>query len=193
MTITVDAVTTEATIDETFVSVSVSNSSDVVDAVVVNQVSTEATIVENVYTVAVLESSVTVDVATAGLQGAQGIAGPTGPAGATGPQGATGATGAQGPQGIQGPTGATGATGPTGPSGVVSVSSPITNSGTSTAAVLGLDRVAEDAYNDARFVKQANQQIFVSASAPASPPSSYLWVQTGLGSTGNDFTMWIGN
>lgn len=44
--------------------------------------------------------------------------------------------------GISGPkgdTGATGATGATGPSGVVSVTAPITNSGTSTAAIIGIN------------------------------------------------------
>lgn len=51
--------------------------------------------------------------------------------GATGPAGATGATG---PQGI------TGDTGPTGPSGIVSVTGPITNSGTSTEAIIGIDQ-----------------------------------------------------
>jgi len=84
----------------------------------------------------------------AGPQGPQGIQGPTGPTGATGAQGPkgetgnkgdTGDTGPQGPKGDTGATGATGATGPQGPSGVVSVTSPITNSGTSTAAVIGLD------------------------------------------------------
>lgn len=52
---------------------------------------------------------------------------------------------APGPIGAQGPTGATGATGATGPqgaSGVIAVSSPITNSGTSTSAQLGLDQTA---------------------------------------------------
>lgn len=44
-----------------------------------------------------------------------------------------------GPEGPQGPAGADGATGATGPSGVISVTAPITNSGTSTEAVLGLD------------------------------------------------------
>ena len=51
-----------------------------------------------------------------------------------------------GPQGPVGPTGPTGAastvTGPTGPSGVISVTGPVTNTGTSTAAVLGLDKSA---------------------------------------------------
>lgn len=74
----------------------------------------------------------------------------------------------------------------------VNVSSPITNSGTFTAAQLGFNQTAEDAYNDLRYVKQANQQIFVSNASPVAPPSQYLWVQTGLGTTGNDFTFWIG-
>jgi hypothetical protein len=66
--------------------------------------------------------------------------GPTGPQGPAGPTGATGATGSQGPQGVQGPTGATGATGPTGPSGVIGVTSPITNTGTSTSAQIGINQ-----------------------------------------------------
>lgn len=55
------------------------------------------------------------------------------PTSLVGPTGATGATGATGS------TGATGATGAQGPSGVIAVSSPITNSGTSTSASLGFD------------------------------------------------------
>jgi hypothetical protein len=50
-----------------------------------------------------------------------------------GVQGATGATGAQGIQGIQGIQGA---------SGVVNVTAPITNSGTSSAATIGIDQTA---------------------------------------------------
>ena len=71
-----------------------------------------------------------------------------GPQGPTGPTGATGAnstvTGPTGSTGPTGPTGATGAnstvTGPTGPSGVISVTGPVTNTGTSTAAVIGIDQ-----------------------------------------------------
>lgn len=51
-----------------------------------------------------------------------------------GPQGPTG------PQGDAGPTGPQGDTGPTGPSGVISVTGPITNTGTSTAANIGIDQ-----------------------------------------------------
>ena len=99
-----------------------------------------------------------------GPKGATGATGPQGPQGDVGPQGpkgATGATGPQGPQGKPGPQGlqgiqgvkgdtgekgATGATGPQGPAGTVKVGSvtsasygtapKVTNSGTSTAAVL---------------------------------------------------------
>lgn len=99
-----------------------------------------------------------------GPKGATGATGPQGPQGDVGPQGpkgATGATGPQGPQGKQGPQGlqgiqgvkgdtgakgATGATGPQGPASTVKVGSvtsasygtapKVTNSGTSTAAVL---------------------------------------------------------
>jgi len=48
--------------------------------------------------------------------------------------------GATGPQGDTGPTGPQGDLGPTGPSGVISVTEPVTNTGTSTAAVIGLDK-----------------------------------------------------
>jgi hypothetical protein len=49
----------------------------------------------------------------------------------------TAVVGAQGPTGD---TGATGATGDTGPSGVIAVTAPITNSGTSTSASIGIDQ-----------------------------------------------------
>jgi hypothetical protein len=44
--------------------------------------------------------------------------------------------------GLQGIPGATGATGATGASGVISVTAPITNTGTSSSAILGLDQTA---------------------------------------------------
>ena len=56
-----------------------------------------------------------------------------------GPEGPEGPAGADGVDGVDGAPGADGATGATGPSGVISVTAPITNSGTSTEAVLGLD------------------------------------------------------
>jgi len=101
------------------------------------------------------------DVGATGPQGPQGDTGPTGPQGETGATGPTGSQGPQGEQGIQGETGATGATGATGPQGETGPQGPqgdagtaatitigavttgaagsnvvVTNSGTSTAAIL---------------------------------------------------------
>jgi hypothetical protein len=64
-----------------------------------------------------------------GPQGIQGEVGPTGPTGPAGP------TGPQGIQGIQGDTGPAGL-------GSVAVTAPITNAGTSTAAVIGINQGA---------------------------------------------------
>jgi hypothetical protein len=54
--------------------------------------------------------------------------------------GATGEQGPQGPQGQKGSGGGKGEKGDTGSSGVVSVTAPITNTGTSTAANIGIDQ-----------------------------------------------------
>jgi hypothetical protein len=75
-----------------------------------------------------------------GLTGPAGADGQDGAAGATGPQGPAGATG---PKGDKGDTGDPGATGATGPSGVISVTAPIHNAGTSTAADLSLDALTD--------------------------------------------------
>lgn len=64
------------------------------------------------------------------------------PRGDTGAAGVAGPAGAAGVAGPQGPAGVAGATGPAGSSGVISVTAPLTNSGTSTAAVLGIDLTA---------------------------------------------------
>ena len=84
-----------------------------------------------------------------GPTGAKGATGPTGPTGATGVTGATGATGPTGPAGATGATGPTGPTGPTGEDGTAATlavgnvttgdpddSASVTNSGTSTSALL---------------------------------------------------------
>lgn len=109
-------------------------------------------------------STVTGPTGSTGPTGPQGVTGPTGPQGdlgPTGPVGEPGTNGADGNEGPQGPTGpqggvgptgptgsqgaastVTGPTGSTGPSGVISVTGPVTNTGTSTSAVLGLDQSA---------------------------------------------------
>jgi Collagen triple helix repeat (20 copies) len=80
------------------------------------------------------------------IQGPAGPAGPAGATGATGPEGPQGATGSTGATGPPGPTGPTGNTGPAGTAATVSVGTTttgapgsnanVTNSGTSSAAVL---------------------------------------------------------
>jgi hypothetical protein len=72
-----------------------------------------------------------------GEQGEQGIQGVKGDTGATGPQGPQGIQGVKGDKGDKGDTGDTG---PQGLSGVVLVTAPITNTGTSTSAVIGIDQ-----------------------------------------------------
>jgi hypothetical protein len=71
---------------------------------------TSVSVVEDVVAVSVVESPVVVGVQVLGVQG------------------------------VKGDTGATGATGSQGSSGVVSVTAPITNTGTSTSAVIGVDQ-----------------------------------------------------
>lgn len=96
------------------------------------------------------------DIGPTGPTGPQGAQGDTGPTGPVGDQGTPGTNGAEGPQGPTGPQGSVGPTGPTGPqgadssvtgptgatgsSGVISVTGPITNTGTSTSAVVGIDQ-----------------------------------------------------
>jgi microcystin-dependent protein len=74
-----------------------------------------------------------------GIQGETGVTGATGPKGDTGDQGPAGNDGAPGADGLDGATGPAGADGAQGPSGVVSVTAPITNTGTSTSAVIGIE------------------------------------------------------
>jgi hypothetical protein len=98
--------------------------------------------------------------------------------------GATGATGAQGIQGIQGNTGATGATGAkgdtgatgaAGSSGVVSVTAPITNTGTSSAAIIGIDQTG--------IVQTSRTISTTSPLAGGGALSSNLTLSVGAGST----------
>lgn len=113
-----------------------------------------------------------------GDTGAQGPQGPTGPTGATGPEGPTGPQGDTGPQGE---TGATGATGPQGPqgdqgpqgtagtaatitvgtvtTGAAGSSVSVTNSGTSTAAILNFTIPKGDTGDDATLTAGDNITI----------------------------------
>jgi hypothetical protein len=103
-------------------------------------------VVESNTTLEVNETNVTVNVSetsaslSLGNSGPQGIKGDTGATGAQGIQGIQGAKGDKGDTGNTGSQGSTGATGATGSSGVIAVTSPITNSGTSTSANIGINQ-----------------------------------------------------
>jgi len=146
------AVTTANSYTDTKIATEVSNRSNAINTAI----STEITNRNTAITAAV--SGITAGTGTqgpageTGATGPQGLKGDTGATGATGPQGLkgdTGATGATGPQGLKGDTGATGATGPQGSSGTAATvalgsvttglagsSVSITNSGTTSAAIL---------------------------------------------------------
>jgi hypothetical protein len=106
-----------------------------------------------------------------GPQGIQGIQGNPGAQGAEGPIGSTGLKGDKGDKGDTGATGATGAKGDTGntgaqgPSGVVSVTAPITNSGTSSAANIGIDTANFALKNAANTFTTSPQTINAASSA----------------------------
>jgi len=122
-----------------------------------------------------------------GPAGSTGPQGPTGPTGATGPQGPKGDTGSQGPQGIQGeqglqgetgpqgatgsqgPKGDTGTTGAQGPAGTITVGSvttgsagtnvSVTNSGSSTAAIINFTIPRGDPGTDASVTAGTGIQV----------------------------------
>jgi Collagen triple helix repeat (20 copies) len=111
--------------------------SDVVVSVV--ETSTKVSVDNSSVLIAVVETPVSVSVGTSGPQGVKGDTGATGSTGATG---ATGAKGDTGSQGATGATGSIGATGAQGSSGVIAVTAPITNSGSSTSATIGINQSA---------------------------------------------------
>jgi hypothetical protein len=103
-----------------------------------------------------------------GPQGLQGIQGPPGAQGAEGPTGSTGLKGDKGDTGATGATGAkgdTGATGAQGPSGVVSVTAPITNTGTSIAANIGINTANFALLDTANTFTTSPQQVSVLSAA----------------------------
>jgi hypothetical protein len=83
----------------------------------------------------------------------EGVPGPAGPTGATGPKGDKGDKGDTGSQGIQGVTGSTGATGAQGPKGDTGDTGP---AGTS----------------------YTGPKITVASSAPSSPTTGDVWIDT---------------
>lgn len=89
-----------------------------------------------------LSSQATASSDTPGISGKWTLLASKGDTGATGSQGAAGSQGIQGPAGaastVPGPKGDKGDTGAQGSSGVIAVTAPITNTGTSTSANIGI-------------------------------------------------------
>lgn len=110
--------------------------------VTVTEQVTDITTTDDVTSITITETPAIISEQVAGIQGAKGDTGATGATGPTGATGATGAKGDKGDTGATGPKGDTGATGAQGPSGVIGVDAgELTNTGTSTAAQLGLASV----------------------------------------------------
>jgi hypothetical protein len=110
------------------------------------------TVVETVNTVVVTPVNNTVEIASLGVQGAQGA---TGAAGATGAKGDTGATGGAGS------------------SGVVSVTAPITNTGTSSAAIIGVDAGSTSAAGILQLTNSTSSTSTTTAATPNAVKTAY--------------------
>jgi hypothetical protein len=105
-----------------------------------------------------------------------GVQGATGATGATGAQGAQGIQGIQGVKGDTGATGAkgdTGATGATGSSGVIAVTAPITNSGTSTSANIGVDAGSTSAAGVLQLTNSTSSTSTTTAATPNAVKTTY--------------------
>lgn len=148
-----------------------------------------------------------------GATGLKGDTGPIGPQGDKGIKGDTGPQGPQGPQGVQGPQGIQGIKGDKGDQGDTGTAGPIGQTGPGVAAggltnqylkknsdtdydTSWVDIVSNDLNNmaalgldDGVFVRQ---NVYVQPSTPTFAPGQVgLWVQTGMGADGTDFTLWF--
>jgi hypothetical protein len=92
----------------------------------------------------------------------------------TGPKGDTGATGA---------TGAKGDTGDQGPSGVIAVTAPITNSGTSTSATIGVDAGSTSTAGVLQLTDSTSSTSTTTAATPNAVKSAYDLANTMVAKT----------
>ena len=136
-----------------------------------------------------------------------GPEGPVGPQGPAGERGAEGIQGIRGPAGESGSDGAQGAQGPAGEDGedgrgVESVSQAadgdlIFHMTDGTDEVVSLPESLFGASHGGGGASYnvnsggAAKDVFVGPDAPAPNTQEYLWVQTGLGETGDCFTVWF--
>lgn len=92
-------------------------------------------------------------------------------------------TGAQGAPGDKGDKGDKGDTGATGPSGVVSVTSPITNTGTSTAANIGIQSASTSQSGAVQLTDSTSSTSTTTAATPNSVKSAYDLANAAIPST----------
>lgn len=132
-------------------------------------------------------------------EGPKGDKGDTGPRGLEGPEGARGAEGPRGPEGARGAKGDDGVDGEDGVS-VVDASIDFDNhlvltlsdGDTLDAGPIEVPEPSEEASGQVSVGVQASrQQVFVGSSQPNDLSREFMWFQTGLGSTGDDFTLWF--
>lgn len=51
----------------------------------------------------------------------------------------------------------------------------------------------DDSTTPAPSVGSTEYPLYIQGSAPSNPPEKYLWIQTGLGDDGSDFSVWFEN
>lgn len=90
--------------------------------------------------------------------------------------------------GATGPTGAAGATGSTGPSGTISVTAPITNSGTSTAASLGISVASSSVAGSMSAADKSKLDAFPAYAARAFTNNPSRTIQT-VAASANGFQL----
>jgi hypothetical protein len=92
----------------------------------------------------------------------------------------TASDGPQGPAGPTGATGATGATGPAGSSGVVAVTAPITNSGTSSSANIGISAGTTSSAGALQLTDSVASTSTTTAATPNAVKTAYDLADTKL-------------
>ena len=145
------------------------------------------------------------------LAGPKGDEGPQGPQGIEGPKGEQGDVGPRGADGAEGPRGADGADGADGEDGVGVQSVSMAADGDLVFTLTdGTEEVVEfptgllsTSEGGSTYVvgqgaggtdpsgNSTAKDVFVGATAPTTATDQYLWIQTGLGDSGDCFTVWF--
>ena len=139
-----------------------------------------------------------------GAEGKRGERGERGPTGVQGPRGQDGKIGPMGERGPEGPTGSAGEDGEDGVDGrgiadvyaaadgdFVFVLTDGTEISVEAPLVSGSGGGEVHHYMQGGTAQRSAKDMFVGPDAPQAETDEYLWVQTGLGETGDCFTVWF--